>query len=169
MRIMTLPKAVKEIKAIDPRSAISEDMLLTLIKDKHLTHSCHGIRTVIEFDNLLATLNELLEFEEKSTLPKIRSIRAAALELNEKHSTLGIGEGYIRKCVADDRIKSIKIGCRRYIAMQSFDYPYCEKIMSIQSHSFAKSDMMRRDILEQMSLAISAQTVIPKIKRVKTK
>ena len=87
------------------------------------------------------------------------------MELRETRPELGIGEEHIRRCVADGRISSIKIGCRRYIAMQSFDAPYCEKIMSVQAPSFAKSDMMRRDILEQMSAAISAQVVIPKIKR----
>lgn len=165
MRVRTLPQAVKEIRSIDSRSAVNEDMLISLIKDKHLSHSSHGVRTVIEFGNMITTLNDLLEFEDKTNVPYIRSIRGAIMELRETHPELGIGEEHIRRCVADGRISSIKIGCRRYIAMQSFDAPYCEKIMSVQAPSFAKSDMMRRDILEQMSAAISAQVVIPKIKR----
>ena len=118
-----------------------------------------------EFGNMITTINDLLEFEDKANVPHIRSIRGAIMELRETRPDLGIGEEHIRRCVADGRISSIKIGCRCYIAMQSFDAPYCEKIMSVQAPSFAKSDMMRRDILEQMSTAISAQVVIPKIKR----
>ena len=49
MRVRTLPQAVKEIRSIDSRSAVNEDMLISLIKDKHLSHSSHGVRTVIEF------------------------------------------------------------------------------------------------------------------------
>lgn len=167
MKVRTLPQAVKEIKMLDPSSAVNEDFLISLIKDKRLEHSSHGVRTVVEFGTLVSTLNELLGYEDKKQIPQLRSIRSAIKDLRQNRPELGVGEEHIRRCVADGRISSIQIGSRRYIAMQSFDTPYCERIMTVQSPSFAKSDMMRRDILEQMSTAISAQVVIPKIKRVR--
>lgn len=165
MKVKTLPQTVKEFKIYDASTAMNEDFLIAMIRDRRLAHSSHGVRTVVEFGNTVSTLNELLGFEDKAQIPRIRSIRAAVSELRATRPELGIGEEHIRRCVADGRISSIQIGCRRYIAMQSFDSPYCERIMSVQAPSFAKSDMMRRDILEQMSTAISAQVVIPKIKR----
>ena len=165
MKVRTLPQAVKDIKVFDPHSALNEDFLIALIKDKRLEHSCHGVRTVIEFGTLISTLNGLLGYEEKEQIPQLRSIRSAVKALRETRPELGIGEEHIRRCVADGRISSIQVGCRCYIAMQSFESPYCEKIMSMQAPSYARADMMRRDILEQMSTAISAQVVIPKMKR----
>lgn len=165
MKVRTLPQAVKEIKTFDPHSALNEDFLISLIKDKRLEHSSHGVRTVIEFGTLISTLNGLLGYEDKEQIPQLRSIRSAVKALRETRPELGIGEEHIRRCVADGRISSIQVGCRRYIAMQSFESPYCEKIMSMQAPSYARADMMRRDILEQMSTAISAQVVIPKMKR----
>ena len=59
------------------------------------------------------------------------------------------------------------VGNRRYIAMQSFFEPYNERIMSGYSPSVMKKDSISRDVLDQMSAAISRQTIIPKVTRVR--
>lgn len=167
MRVRTLNQIVKEIQEIDPNTAINKYMLLALIKDRKIPHGNHGNRTVMDFDAVAPSFNELLNFKKGGAIPQIRTIRAAISELREKHPELGLGEERIRTCVQEGRISSIVIGNRQYIAMQSFFEPYNERIMSGFSPTVMKKNDVSRDVLEQMSAAISRQTIMPKVTRVR--
>ena len=167
MRVRTLNQIVKEIQEIDPNTAINKYMLFALIKDRKIPHGNHGNRTVMDFDAVAPSFNELLNFKKGKELPQIRTIRAAVSGLREKYPEFGIGEEQIRACVQEGRISSIVVGNRRYIAMQSFFEPYNERIMSGYSPSVMKKDSISRDVLDQMSAAISRQTIIPKVTRVR--
>ena len=62
MKVLTLPQAVEEIRRLDPGSAVNVTMLDRLIKDKHIPFGSRGVRTVIEWHTLIASLNEILRF-----------------------------------------------------------------------------------------------------------
>ncbi len=167
MRIKTLPQAVAEAQKKDPVTALNKFMLASLIKEKRIPFGNHGNRTVVDYDLIIPALNVLLDFSETGDLPRLRTIRAAANELRELNPEIGFGEEHIRTCVMDGRIASIIVGNRRYIAMQSFEAPHCEKILQGTSKSCERREMIRNDIIEQMSNAISMQAVVPKVTRVR--
>jgi hypothetical protein len=166
LRIKTVPAIVKQIKKIDPSSAISESFLFALIKENLIPFTHHGNRMVIDGDSIVFTLNELLGFKGSTTLPHIRTIRKAVEELKEQNFEIGIGEKLIRKAVKDKRISCIRIGNREYISMQSFEEPYCSRIFSPTPSRSSRAEIVRNDLMEQISRAISTNPLIPTVKRI---
>ena len=166
MRIKTVPAIVKQIKKIDPSSAISESFLFALIKENLIPFTYHGNRTVIDEDSIGSALNELFGFKENIALPHIRTIRNAVQELKSKNAEIGIGEKLIRKAVKDKRISCIRIGNREYISMQSFEEPYCSRIFSHTPSRSSRAEIVRNDVMEQISRAISTNALIPTVKRI---
>ncbi len=167
MKVLTIPQAVKEIRALDPATAINETMLTSLIEKKKLPCGSRGVRTVVNLELTISVLNELLGFVGEVFLPRIRTIRAAASELRDNDDESGMGEDHIRRCVADEKIGVIAIGNRNYIAMQSFDAPYSEKLVYGTSQSRTQRDMIRKDMLAQMSTTISTKSSVPSVVRVR--
>lgn len=167
MRVKTLPQAVIEAQKKDPVTALNKFMLSSLIREKKIPYGNHGNRTVVDYDLIVPAINALLEFSETDELPRLRTIRSAVEELRETKPEIGFGEEHIRTCVLDGRIASITVGNRRYIAMESFETPHCERILSGHAKSFERQEMIRNDIMEQMGNAISAQAYIPKVTRVR--
>jgi len=167
MKVLTIPQAVKEIKVLDPDSAVNETMLASLIEKKQLPCGSRGVRTVVNLELTISVLNELLGFVGEVFVPKIRTIRTAASELRGNSDESGVGEDHIRRCVADSKIGVITIGNRNYIAMQSFEAPYAEKLVYGTSQSRKQRDMIRKDMLAQMSTTISAKSAIPSVTRVR--
>ena len=165
MKVLTLPQAVEEIRRLDPGSAVNVTMLDRLIKDKHIPCGSRGVRTVIDWHTLIASLNEILHFTGETFLPKIRSIRSAAAELKELKSETGIAEEHIRRCVADGKIGFISIGNRCYVAMQNFSPPYANALVYGTSQSRTKREFVRNNIMEQLSTTISASTAVPIVRR----
>ena len=127
MRIKTIPSIVAEIKTLDSLSAAGASFLTALAEAKQLPHTYHGNRLVAE-KALAPTLNRLFGFGGDGGIPNIRTIRGTVAELKQSRSAMGIGEKLIRSAVKDGRIPCIRIGNREYIAMQSFDEPYCRRI-----------------------------------------
>ncbi len=84
--------------------------------------------TFADAEALAPVLNRMLGFEEAARLPQIPAIRGAGAKLKRSRPEIGIGKKMIRNAVKDGRITSIGIGNREYIAMQSFDEPYCRRI-----------------------------------------
>lgn len=165
MKVLTLPQAVAEIRRLDPASAINVTMLDRLIKDKYIPCGSRGVRTVVEWHILIASLNEILQFDGETFLPRIRSIRSAAAELKVSEPETGMAEEYIRRCVADGKIGFISIGNRCYIAMQNFSPPYSNALVYGTSQSRTKREFVRNNIMEQLSTTISASTAVPIVKR----
>ena len=166
MRIKTVPAIVKQIKKFDPSSAISESFLFALIKENLIPFTYHGNRTVIDEASIGSALNELFGFKESIALPHIRTIRNAAQELKSKNSEIGIGEKLIRKAVKDKRISCIRIGNREYIAMQSFEEPYCSRIFQSTHKNTSRTEAVLKDALEQMSKTLSSNPIVPTVKRI---
>ena len=169
MRVRTLNQAADEARKQDPNTAINKFMLTSLICDREIPYGNHGNRTVVDYDALVSALNVLLGFQEQDGLPEIRTIRSAVAELHQRHPDIGLNDAHIRACVADGRIGSIEVGSRRYIAMQSFEKPYCEKIMSGYSKGVQRKEMVEKDIVKQIGETISAQVIIPKVTRIRTR
>lgn len=167
MRIKTIPSLVSEIRTIDPSSAVGESFLMHLTVSKQLSHSYHGNRLVVDADAIVPTLNHLLGFEGNGNLPHIRTIREAAAELKQIHPQMGVGEKLIRSAVKDGRIASICIGNRKYIALESFDEPYCRRIFAVASTMVSRVEVVRKDVMEQMAQTIASNPFIPTIKRVR--
>lgn len=167
MKIKTLPQLAAEIRTIDPASAVGESFLTALAHAKEIPHTYHGNRLVADTDTIAPTLNRLLGFEGRNALPHIRTIREAAIEIKEKRPFLGIGEKRIRTAVKDGRIPSIRIGNRDYIAMQSFDEPYCGRILESTLTAVSRAEAVRRDAMEQMTTILVSRPFVPTVTRIR--
>lgn len=166
MRIKTIPSIVTEIRILDPSSAVGESFLMSLAESKQLPHTYHGNRLVADAEAIAPTLNSLLGFEGNGNLPHIRTIREAVAELKQSRPAIGIGEKLIRSAVKDGRIPSIRIGNREYIAMQSFDEPYCRRIFEPTATApVSRAEVVRRDVMEQMAQTIASSPFIPTVTR----
>lgn len=166
MRIKTIPSIVTEIKTLDPSSAVGESFLVALAESKQLSHTYHGNRLVADAEAIAPTLNRLLGFEGNGNLPHIRTIREAAAELKQNRPMMGIGEKLIRSAVKDGRIPSIRIGNREYIAMQSFDEPYCRCIFEPTATApVSRTEAVRRDVMKQMAQRIASSPYVPTVIR----
>lgn len=166
MRIKTIPSIVTEIRALDPSSAVGESFLAALAESKQLPHTYHGNRLVADAEAIAPTLNRLLGFDGNGNLPHIRTIREAAVELKQSRPMIGIGEKLIRNAVKDGRIPSIRIGNREYIAMQSFDEPYCRRIFEPTATTpVSRAEAVRRDVMEQMAQTIASSPYVPTVIR----
>ena len=168
MQIKTLPRIVKDIRVADPSSAVSESLLSVLINSGDIPCTYHGNRLIVDADSVAPALNRLLGLDENDELPQIRTIREAAAELKQNRPEIGIGEKLIRNAVKDGRIPSIRIGNRDYIAMQSFDEPYCKRIFEpTASAPVSRAEAVRRDVMEQMAHTIARNQTVPSVCRIK--
>lgn len=167
MQIKTLPRIVKDIRAADPSSAVSESLLSALINSGDIPCTYHGNRLVADAESVVPALNRLLGLDENGGLPQIRSIREAATELKQSRPEMGIGEKLIRNAVKDGRIPSIRIGNRDYIAMQSFDEPYCQRIFELKAPVVTRAEIIKRDVMLQMAETIARNQVVPSVCRIK--
>lgn len=123
MKLMPAEKLAQEIKALDSSSAVNKTMLQRLFKDDILPSWKHGNRTVCDIDILIERLNQKFKLSEKNVVPRIRSIHEAMLEIRKENPCLGISEETIRSAVKKDKLPSIKVGNRIYIALESFEFP----------------------------------------------
>ena len=140
-------------------------MLERLINEKKIPYGTRGNRTVIELHILISALNEMLKFTGETFLPKIRTIRQAAKELKKSQSDIGVAEGHIRRCVSDNKIGYIVIGNRQYVAMQSFVYPYSASLIYGESDERVKRELVKKDIMSQLSSKLSCNSSVPVVQR----
>ena len=140
-------------------------MLNRLINERKIPSGCRGNRTIMELHMLISALNEMFQFTGETFLPQIRTIRQAANELKNSKSDLGVTESNIRRYVADEKIGFIVIGNRCYIAMQSFSYPYSESLIYGESESQAQREMIKNDIVAQLSSKLSSNSSMPIVQR----
>ncbi len=169
MGLLTLPQTIKIIRQKDSGNAVNSAMLLALIENNQLPCGNRGVRTVVELSAVITVLNNMLGFNDSKEIPMIRSIRRAAVELKQMKGYLSFGEDYIRKCVADDKIRYITIGNRHYIALQSFKEKYSENFVYGRSPGIRKKDIIKQGIAEQMKLYLSNHSNKPKVIRIRTK
>ncbi len=167
MRVLTLPQAIKEIRLKDPNSAITENMLESLIKENKIPYGGRGVRTIVELNAVIVAINDLLGFDEKTAIPFIRTVQNAALEIKTSSKYITIGIKHIRKCIKAGIIPTIAVGNRNYIAMQSFTDPYAKKLIYGNSTTRNNQESVEQDMLEQMSACISRSGGVPKVVRVR--
>ncbi len=166
LRLKTLSQIVHEIRAADPESAVGESFLAALVEENELWHTHRGNRLVADAEAVSPMLNRLLGFEEAARLPRIRTIRGAVAELKRSRPEIGIGEKMIRSAVKNGRIASIGIGNREYIAMQSFDEPYCRRIFE-PGAVVSKKEIIRQGVIEQMADVLARNPTMPTVTRVR--
>ncbi len=165
MRLKTLTQIAHEIRTADPESAVGESFLTALVEENELWHTYCGNRLVADAEAVVSTLNRMLGFDETAGLPQIRTIRSAVAELKLNHPEIGIGEKLIRSAVKDGRIASIGIGNREYIAMQSFDEPYCRRIFEPAAIVTSKKEIIRCGVMEQMADVLARNPAMPTVTR----
>ena len=79
---------------------------------------------VSDMEELTKGMNQIFGIHEECTIPRIRSIHNAVLELRETQPELGISEERIRFLARMNKLPHIKVGNRSYVALESFEYPY---------------------------------------------
>ncbi len=163
MKVMTLTQVLADIRKMDPATALNENLLSVLIKEKRLPYGSRGNRVILEVGVLINALNDLFGFSGETFVPKVRTVRSAAIELKESH--YGMSERHIRQCIIDGKLKTIKIGNRHYVAMQSFSSPYSESLIYGITEKLAKIEHIKNDMQKQMDNLISSQSCPPTVVR----
>jgi hypothetical protein len=164
-KIKTLPQIVKLIKSEDPGTAFNESMLIELINSSYIPSGKRGNRIVADVDEINACLNQLLGLEASKKLSHIRTIRNAAKEIKEKFPDLGIGEKQIRTAIADERVNTINIGNRSYIALEFFEEPDISRFFSYDFNHITKPKPNRA--IEEINEILSRNNKRVKISRVR--
>ena len=126
MELKTIPQIVKKCREIDPDTAINESMLYALSERGELPFDYHGNRKVYDFGTVIGELTRLLFLPGLRTFPKIRTVAQGAKELHDAGT--GLNERHIRAFIRSDTLRTIEIGNRRYIALQSFESPYSSRL-----------------------------------------
>lgn len=155
MRIKTLKQVIVQIRKDDPKSAINPSMLKTMIRNQMIACYMHGNRRIVDYDTLIVSINQLFQ---SPNLAKVRTIRNAIREAAAIYPDIGIGECGIRNQVRKGNIPYVQIGNRRYISMHIFDEPF---------HDNRSSASIRQNVMEQMESVLSAQTSVPKVRRLR--
>lgn len=167
MRIRTLPQIIKIIKDTDAQTAITESMLSALIDIGTLPYEKRGNRTVMDYDKLVSIFNSILALDETINIPHIRTIRCAIQENRTRLQELGICEDQIRSAVREDRISTIRVGNRAYIATELFDVPYVQRF----TQADIKTEDCRQKKLDntyvQISEILSSNIGAPKVRRIR--
>lgn len=151
MKIKSIPKAAQAIREHDPDTAVNENMLYALIKAGKLPFDMHGSRMVVDLDTVTRLLKCLLDMENLSVFPRIRSIHDAFVILKEEQPNIGIGEPQIRELIRLDKLRSIEIGNRHYIAPESFTPPYCYRLSDCATPPPRRTPPYRRDAMAQFN------------------
>ena len=143
MNIMTINNLVITIRSQDKSSAINANMLRELFDKRVLPFWKHGNRTVCDISILIKGINNLLGLGESNTIPRIRSIHNAYLELREINPQLGISEERIRFLVVKQKLPHVKIGNRAYVALECFEPPYNECLIYDDSVDSTEAEIER--------------------------
>ncbi|MCF0120122.1 MAG: hypothetical protein HUJ65_00670 [Oscillospiraceae bacterium] len=151
MKIKSIPKIVELLKEKDPDTAVNENMLYRLIGAGKIPFDMHGRRMVADLDTVVFSLCCMLDMSECSSLPKIRSIHDAAELLKVEQPDIGLGEVHLRELIRLGRLKSIEVGNRRYIALQSFAPPYCYRLSDSVVAPPRRKPPYRHDSTEQFN------------------
>lgn len=155
MTVMTVNKLVHAIKAQDPENATNENMLKALFDAKKLTFWMHGNRIVCDLGILIEGINDLLGLNEKQTMPRLRSIHDAFVELRHSHPDLGISEERMRFLVTKGKLPHIKAGNRTYVALESFSAPYDQCLICDDTFFKSNNELKQSIIEEQFALAMA--------------
>ena len=150
MRIKTIRAILEEIKTIDNKSAITQGMLLELFHAKQIDCYYRGNRLVTNADKLPDSLNRIFGLAGNKTLPRIRSIHSAFVEIRQLYPELGVSEERIRSLIGLNEVPHVKIGNRIYLALESFEEPYNDWLMMDDYHEY-EAAMLERIALEQLA------------------
>lgn len=149
MKIKTINAIVSDIKMVDGGSAVNQGMIRTLIKTKELSFFYVGNRLVSNADKFAENMNRIFGINEKNSMPRVRSIHNAFLELREMNPELGLSEERIRALVGMDVIPHIRIGNRAYVALECFEDPYNENLL-YDDYRDSEDAMLERIAKEQL-------------------
>ena len=155
MRINNLQAIVSEIKQGDGSTAVTHGMLRELVKQDKINHFYRGNRLVSDMDKLVEEINKIFGIEDKNTMPRIRSINDAFLELRESKPGLGISEAGIRFLVKEKNIPSIEVRSRSFVALECFDEPYSNRFIDI-NYCDKKKALIDKIVQEQLAKGIES-------------
>ena len=167
MELMTVPKLVKKWRALDPRTIVNEAMLTQLMREGKIPYSMRGNRMIADFSTVVHTITDRLFLYDFHGIPKLRTVTQAAKELREANPDIGINEKHIRAFLRSDTLRSIEIGNRHYIALQSFDAPYNRALFGCIRETKPDRRLGRRDAEVQIEEIRANGTKGVTVKRVK--
>ena len=147
---------VEEIKRGDGDTAVTPGVLRVLVGDKKINHLYRGNKLLLDADRLPEDINQILKLNENKTMPRIRSIHKAYLELRKESPELGMSEEMIRILVGMGNLPCIRVGNRAYIALESFEPPYNESLISIDYRE-SEDRMLERRAQEQFDSNMARQ------------
>lgn len=153
MQIVSVNRLAKAINDLDPDSAINANMIRSLFADGMVRSWKHGNRAVCNVSEFMEDINKLFGFNEKETLPRVRAIHSAFLDLRNEAPNLGISEERIRFLVVKKRLPHIKMGNRAYIALESFQPPY-DQCLVYDDYMDSKPAMLKSVVQEQLEEAM---------------
>ena len=166
MRICTIPATVKAFRQYDPRSAYNKTMLLRLLDEHAVSYDRGGGRIVVDMDAVIGMIDRTLGLTALD-MPHLRSIRKAYAERRADAPESGISEAYLRACVKDGRIPSLRIGNRCYIAMESLQAEQIEKIIEHGDSRPRAAARNQTDLMEQLDAILKNQSGTPLVRRVR--
>ncbi len=168
--VLTVRQIVAKCKEYDPGTDINRDMLYTLFREGKIPYDMHGNRLVADFYAVMKCITNRLMLYELRTFPKIRTVRHAARDLREQKLATGINEKHIRAFLRTDSLRSIEIGNRHYIALQSFDKPYNHCLFGSLETGKPKDTFWHHQTADYQLARIRSQNVKPAVvRRVKRK
>ena len=154
LELKTIPGIVRKCREKDPDTAINESMIFELVRNGKLSFERKGTRIVLDFSLAISQICDVLMLYDLYSFPRIRTIREASAELTK--SGTGITERIVRAFIRSDSLRSIVVGNRHYVAMQSFERPYASCLFGNLRDDRAKHFTFRNTADEQIE-AISMQ------------
>ena len=121
MKLRSICQAVKEIRAYDPDTAMTESFLKCLVSDGDVSAEYCGGRICLDMETLEKELIALFGLETNS-IPKLRTIRDAVEEIQESDRMTAVTEYKVRMWIKESRLHSYAVGSRKIVAMEGFDY-----------------------------------------------
>ena len=148
LEFKTIPGVVRKCREIDPDTAINESMLSELVRNGKLSCEQRGTRIVLDFSLAVSQICDMLMLYDLISFPRIRTVRDAAAELVKTGT--GINERIIRSFIRSDSLRTITVGNRHYIALQSFERPYASRLFGNLRDDRTKRFIFRNTADEQI-------------------
>ena len=163
LEFKTIPGVVRKCREIDPDTAINESMLSELVRNGKLSCEQRGTRIVLDFSLAVSQICDMLMLYDLISFPRIRTVRDAATELVKAGT--GINERIIRSFIRSDSLRTITVGNRHYIALQSFERPYASRLFGNLRDDRTKRFTFRNTADEQIEAIRMQQDSIQGIQR----
>lgn len=141
MKFLTSKKLSDEFKRLDSNTAVNQNMILRIFEDKLVPYQMRGNRKIVDFDSFIIRLNGLMRLDENGTkVPRLRTITTAIRDLKTEQLMIGVSKESLKEWVNKGFIGSFKIGNRTIIALDSFEEPYVNMLLSETATDYSNEE-----------------------------